>query len=141
LHKQAYEAKLNKNYTLQLKVFTHFIKPSAGDINLSLAIAKIAAIFTIFGCCCWRPIDHLFTLIGSSNVCKNLRFNENSNAAVVESPPYVHKIMNFCKMKPVHSYSLFMDYPGKEAAAKLIYLNEKPNYHSCIRKAEPHCLT
>jgi hypothetical protein len=130
-----------KNYTLQLKVFTHFIKPGVGGINLPSTMARIEALFTAFICCFWRSIDTFITLIDPQNVCKNFRFNENFNAAAVESPPSVHKIMNFYRMMSVRLYLLFMDYPENEVAAKLVQVNEKPNYNSRIRKTKPYCTT
>jgi hypothetical protein len=49
--------------------------------------------------------------------------------------------MNFCRMKSVRLYFLFMDYPENEVAAKLVQVNEKPNYNSRIRKTKPYCIT
>jgi hypothetical protein len=110
--------------------------------SLSLAIERNAAVCFLFSCCLWFSVPAgLFRLKDEPIVCENFRFNENFNAAVVESPPYVHKILNYCRMKLVRSCSLFMDYPENGNGAKRVYFNEKSNYNTRIRKAKPHCFT
>jgi hypothetical protein len=110
--------------------------------DLSLAIDRDAAAYTLFSCYFWVSVPAvLFRLKGEPHVCENFRFNENFNAAVVESPPYVHKILYFCRMKFVRSCFLLMNYPENDNGAKPVYFNEKPNYNSRFRKAKSNCFT
>jgi hypothetical protein len=90
---------------------------------------------------CYLLNNILFRIEIKPNAAKHLRYNENNNEAVVESPPFVNKIMDFCRIKSILSYFLLVDYPEMNNCAKPVYFNEKPNYNTRFGKTEPYCLT
>jgi hypothetical protein len=70
-----------------------------------------------------------------------IRYNENMNKAVAESPPILNNILFLYSMKLINSYYSPIRNRACGNCVKLVYIHEKSNYNTRFRKTKPHCLT